>query len=189
MSPQLCSSPYLSYAGLFSAYRVERPVGKTTELLGIPTILVSRMGEDKIICAHERSFKMGMFGMFGSKKEGGVDTGEYGSDQVGMMKMLAGMPHMMRKPMMKGRLSHLLSLSEEKRQESIRDMIGAFHSPEVKDKAREKLIATRVEIISELPEEKRRTIMSSRSEALKSTQDLGSRAHYGGALKPLAIVV
>ncbi len=115
---------------------------------------------------------MGMFGMFGSKKEGGVDTGEYGSDQVGMMKMLAGMPHMMRKPMMKGRLSHLLSLSEEKRQESIRDMIGAFHSPEVKDKAREKLISTWVEIISELPEEKRRTIMSSRSEALKSAQDL-----------------
>jgi len=51
-------------------------------------------------------------------------------------------------------------------------MIGAFHSPEVKDKAREKLIATRVEIISELPEEKRCTIMSSRSEALKSAQDL-----------------
>ncbi|MCZ6535516.1 MAG: hypothetical protein O6914_06040 [Chloroflexi bacterium] len=115
---------------------------------------------------------MGLFGMFGSKKEDGVDIGGYGSDQVGMMKMLAGMPQMMRKPMMKGRLSQLLSLSEEKRQESIRDMVGAFHSPKIKDKAREKLIATRVEMIGEMPEEKRRTIMSSRAEALKTARDL-----------------
>ena len=76
---------------------------------------------------------MGMFGM-GGKKEGGYDeaSGEWGSDNVGMMKMLAGMPHMMRKPMMKGRINQLLSLTEEKRQESIRDMIGAFHSKQVK---------------------------------------------------------
>ncbi len=66
---------------------------------------------------------------------------------VGMMKMPWGVPHMMRKPMMKGRINQLLSLTEEKRQESIRDMIGAFHSAEVKDKAREKLVATRVEIV------------------------------------------
>ena len=80
---------------------------------------------------------MGMFGMFG-KKEGGYDTatGEWGGDNVGMMKMLAGMPHMMRKPMMKGRINQLLSLTEEKRQESIRDMIGAFHNTKVKPKAR-----------------------------------------------------
>ena len=88
---------------------------------------------------------MGMFGMFG-KKEGGFNetTGEWGSDNVGMMKMLAGMPHMMRKPMMKGRITQLLSLTEEQRQDSIRDMIGAFHSNKVKPKARESLVATRV---------------------------------------------
>ena len=70
---------------------------------------------------------MGMFGMFG-KKEGGFDaaTGEWGSDNIGMMKMLAGMPHMMRKPMMKGRINQLLSLTEEQRQESIRDMIDSL---------------------------------------------------------------
>ena len=70
---------------------------------------------------------MGMFGM-GSKKSGGVDpvTGEYGGDMVSMMKMLGGMPHMMRKPMMKGRINQLLSLTEEQRQVSIRDMVGAF---------------------------------------------------------------
>ena len=108
---------------------------------------------------------MGMFGM-GSKKTTGVDpnTGEWGSDNVGMMKMLAGMPHMMRKPMMKGRINQLLSLTEEKRQESIRDMIGAFHSTKVKAKARESLVATRVEIVGELSEDKRRTIISSRTE-------------------------
>ena len=91
---------------------------------------------------------MGMFGMFG-KKEGGFDaaTGEWGSDNVGMMKMLAGMPHMMRKPMMKGRINQLLSLTEEKRQESIRDMIGAFHSSKVKLGARESLVATRVALL------------------------------------------
>ena len=86
---------------------------------------------------------------------------------VGMMKMLAGMPGMMRKPMMKGRINQILSLDEEKRQESIRQMFGAFHSPKVKDKAREKLIATRVEVVGELPEDKRRTLIASRVAGLK----------------------
>ncbi len=113
---------------------------------------------------------MGMFG----KKEGGFDSakGEWGSDSVGMMKMLAGMPHMMRKPMMKGRINQLLSLTEEQRQDSIRDMIGAFHSSKIKSKASESLVATRVEIVGELSEEKRRTIISSRSEALKVAPEL-----------------
>ena len=116
---------------------------------------------------------MGMFGMFG-KKEGGYDatTGEWGSDNVGMMKMLAGMPHMMRKPMMKGRINQLLTLTEGKRQESIRDMIGAFHSTQVKPKARESLVSTRIEIVGELPEAKRRTIIASRIEALKVAPEL-----------------
>ena len=116
---------------------------------------------------------MGMFGMGGNKKTG-LDpaTGEWGSDNVGMMKMLAGMPHMMRKPMMKGRINQLLSLTEEKRQESIRDMIGAFHSKQVKPKAQESLVATRVEIVGELSEEKRRTIINSRTEALKVAPEL-----------------
>ena len=114
---------------------------------------------------------MGFMGMFGGKK---TTTGnaDWGSDMVGMMKMLGGMPHMMRKPMMKGRINQLLSLTEEKRQESIRDMIGAFHSTEVKEKTRESLVATRVEIVGELPEEKRRTIISSRTTALKVAPDL-----------------
>jgi len=113
---------------------------------------------------------MGMFG----KKDGGFDeaTGEWGSDSVGMMKMLAGMPHMMRKPMMKGRINQLLSLTEEQRQDSIRDMIGAFHSSKVKSKARESLVATRVEIVGELSDEKRRTIISSRNQALKVAPEL-----------------
>ncbi len=114
---------------------------------------------------------MGFMGMFGGEKTTTAD-GEWGSDQVGMMKMLGGMPHMMRKPMMKGRISQLLSLTEEKRQESIRGMIGAFHSPSIKEKAREHLIATRVEIVGELPEEKRRTMISSRTTALKDAPEL-----------------
>ena len=116
---------------------------------------------------------MGFMGMFGEKKTGlDPTTGEWGSDNVGMMKMLAGMPHMMRKPMMKGRINQLLALSEEKRQESIRDMIGAFHSSQVKAKARESLVATRVEIVGEMSEEKRRTIISSRTDALKVAPEL-----------------
>ena len=115
---------------------------------------------------------MGFMGMFGGGKSTGPETGDWGSDMVGMMKMLAGMPHMMRKPMMKGRVNQLLSLSEEKRQESIREMIGAFHSPQVKDKARDSLVATRVEIVGDLPEEKRRTIITSRIAALKVAPDL-----------------
>ncbi len=93
---------------------------------------------------------MGMFGMFGKKKDK-AEGGDYGSDMVGMMKMLAGMPHMMRKPMMKGRVNQLLSLPEEKRQESLRDMLGAFHSSEINDSTRDRLVATRVEIIGEAP--------------------------------------
>ena len=115
----------------------------------------------------QEEVEMSLFGKGGQKKGNGVTVEDYGGDQVGMMKMLAGMPHMMRKPMMKGRLTQLLTLTEEKRQESIRDMIGAFHSPKVKSGTRDKLIATRVEIIGELPEDKRRTIISSRAAALK----------------------
>ena len=46
--------------------------------------------------------------MFNGKKSS-VEDGEWGSDMVGMMKMLAGMPGMMRTPMMKGRINQLLS--------------------------------------------------------------------------------
>ena len=111
-------------------------------------------------------------GLFGKKKnEGGLET-EYGGDMVGMMKMIAGMPGMMRKPMMKGRLSQLLELPEEKRQESIREMMRAFHSPKIKDSAREKLITTRVEIVGEFPENQRQTIMKSRTAALRVAPEL-----------------
>ena len=110
---------------------------------------------------------MGLFGMDGNKESGATETGDWGDDMVGVMKMLAGMPHMMRKPMMKGRINQLLSLPEDKRQESIRDMIGAFTSPRVKPKAQESLVATRLEIIGELPEAERRTIIRSRRSALK----------------------
>ncbi len=114
---------------------------------------------------------MGMFGMFGKKKDK-AEGDDYGSDMVGMMKMMATMPNMMRKPMMKGRITQLLSLDEEKRQESIRDMVGAFHSTEVNDSAREKLVATRVEIIGEMSEEDRRKIMTSRAMGLKVAPQL-----------------
>ena len=115
---------------------------------------------------------MGFMGMFGGKKSTGSEGGDWGSDQVGMMKMLAGMPHTMRKPMMKGRINQLLSLTEEKRQESIREMIGAFNSPEVKSKAQESLVATRIEIVGDLPEDKRHTIIASRAAALKVAPEL-----------------
>jgi len=114
---------------------------------------------------------MGMFGMFGKKKDK-AEGDDYGSDMVGMMKMMATMPNMMRKPMMKGRINQLLSLEEERRQESIRDMIGAFHSPEVADNARDKLVATRVEIIGEMSEDDRRKIMKSRAMGLKVAPQL-----------------
>ena len=113
---------------------------------------------------------MGMFGMGGKKKGGG--EGDWGSDMVGMMGMLAGMPGMMRKPMMKGRINQLLALGEEQRQESIRQMFGAFHSPDISDKNREKLIATRVEVIGGLSEEKRRRLLTSRIEAMKTAADV-----------------
>ena len=116
---------------------------------------------------------MAMFGMFGGKKAtNGTEIGDWGDDMVGMMKMLAGMPQMMRKPMMKGRISQILSLPEERRQESIRQMFGAFHSTKVKEKARETLIATRVEIIGELSEAQRRTVMASRLAGLKPAPQL-----------------
>ena len=115
---------------------------------------------------------MGMFGMFGGKKTSGGTTGDWGDDMVGMMKMLAGMPHMMRKPMMKGRINQILALDEEKRQESIRQMFGAFHSTKINDKAREKLVATRVEIVGELPEDKRRTIIASRLAGLRAAPQI-----------------
>jgi hypothetical protein len=108
---------------------------------------------------------MGFLG-FGSKSAGA--TAELGEDLVGMMKMLAGMPGMARKPMMKMRINQLLSATEEKRQDGIRKMFAAFHSPRVSDSQREKLISTRVEVVGELTEDRRRTLMTSRKAAMKT---------------------
>ena len=48
------------------------------------------MGENKTIYVDERSFKMGIFGMFGKKKDR-AEGGDYDGDIVGMMKMMAGL--------------------------------------------------------------------------------------------------
>ncbi len=114
---------------------------------------------------------MGIFGMFGKRKDR-VEGGDNGGDMVGMMKMMTGMPDTMRKPMMKGRLTQLLSLPEERRHESIRNMIGAFHSPEIADGDRDRLITTRVEIVGEMSEDDRRTMMMSRTMALKDAPQM-----------------
>ena len=111
---------------------------------------------------------MGMFGMFGGKKHGDLE-GEMGP---GMVNMLAGMPGMMRKQMMKGRLNQLLTLNEDKRQETMLGMFSSFHNPSVKQSNREKVIATRVEIIGELTEDKRRTLIKSRLVALRKNPDI-----------------
>ena len=110
---------------------------------------------------------MGLFGMGGKKAD--ALEGEMGP---GMVNMLAGMPGMMRKQMMKGRINQLLTLSEDKRQETIIGMFRSFHNSQVKDKNREKVIATRVEITGELSEEKRRSLMQSRIAALKTSPEL-----------------
>jgi len=99
---------------------------------------------------------MGIFGMFGKKNDRG-EGGDYGGDMVGLMKMMAEMPDTTRKPMMKSRLTQILSLPEERRRKSIRQMVGAFHSPEIADGDRDRLIATRVEIVGEMSEDHRRT--------------------------------
>ena len=113
---------------------------------------------------------MGLFGMFGGKKGGAVaEEGEMGP---GMVNMLAGMPGMMRKQMMKGRLNQLLTLEEQKRQESILGMFASFHSDQVKQSNREKVIATRTEVIGEMKEEQRRTLMTSRMAAMKQRPEL-----------------
>ncbi|MCH7554063.1 MAG: hypothetical protein IIC82_08715, partial [Chloroflexi bacterium] len=89
-----------------------------------------------------------------------------------MVNMLAGMPGMMRKQMMKGRLNQLLTLNEDKRQETMLGMFSSFHNPSVKQSNREKVITTRVEIIGELTEEKRRTLIKSRLVALRKNPDI-----------------
>ena len=112
---------------------------------------------------------MGLLGMFRGKNNGDVEEGSMGP---GMVNMLAGMPGMMRKQMVKGRISQLLTLSEDKRQETILGMFASFHDKGVKESNREKVIATRIEVIGELPEDKRRTIMASRIAAMKQRPDL-----------------
>ena len=51
-------------------------------------------------------------------------------------------------------------------------MFGAFHNSKINDKTREKLITTRVEVVGELPEDKRRTLIASRIAALKDAPQL-----------------
>ena len=51
-------------------------------------------------------------------------------------------------------------------------MVGAFHSPEIADGDLDRLITTRVEIIGEMSEDHRRTMMISRIMALKDVPQL-----------------
>ena len=113
---------------------------------------------------------MGLFGMFGGNK--GATAVQEGEMVPGMVNMLAGMPGMMRKQMMKGRINQLLTLPEARRRESIIGMFSGFHHPKVNEKNRSKVIATRVEIVGELAEDKRRTIITSRIAALKDRPEL-----------------
>lgn len=89
-----------------------------------------------------------------------------------MMNEIAGMPETMRKQMMKGRLEQLLALPDESRLTAMRGMITAIHNSKVKEGDREKLIATRTEIIGEFSEDRRRNMMMSRMQALKDQPDL-----------------
>ncbi len=89
-----------------------------------------------------------------------------------MINEIAGMPDAMRKQMMKGRLEQMLVLPDDQRLSAMKGLISATFDPKVKDSDREKLIATRTEIIGEFSEERRRTIMMSRMNALMDAPDL-----------------
>ncbi len=89
-----------------------------------------------------------------------------------MMNEIAGMPDSMRKQMMKGRLEQLLALSDENRAQAMQGMIAAILDRKVKESDREKLITTRTEIIGEFSEDRRRTMMMSRMQAMKDHPDL-----------------
>lgn len=89
-----------------------------------------------------------------------------------MLNEMAGMPDSMRKQMMRGRLEQLLALPDERRLPAVQGLIAAIHDRKVKDSDREKLVATRTEIIGEFSEEKRRGIMVARAQALKEDPDL-----------------
>ncbi len=89
-----------------------------------------------------------------------------------MMNEVAGMPDSMRKQMMKGRLEQLLALSDENRPQAMQSMIAAIHDGKVKESDRENLVATRTEIIGEFSEDRRRTMMMSRMQAMKDHPDL-----------------
>ena len=89
-----------------------------------------------------------------------------------MMNEIAGMPDSMRKQMMKGRLEQLLALPDENRPQAMQSMIAAIHDRKVKVGDRENLIATRTEIIGEFSEDRRRTMMMSRMQAMKDHPDL-----------------
>ncbi len=89
-----------------------------------------------------------------------------------MLSEMAGMPDSMRKQMMRGRLEQLLALPDERRLPALRGLIAAFHDRKIKESDREKLVATRIEVIGEFPEEKRRGIMVARTQAMKEDPDL-----------------
>ena len=89
-----------------------------------------------------------------------------------MLNEIAGMPDTMRKQMMKGRLEQILTLPDESRVAAIRGMITALHDSKIKGGDREKLIAARNEIIGEFSEDRRRSIMMSRMQALNDQPDL-----------------
>lgn len=120
---------------------------------------------------------MGLFGWFGKKKtasakEETMGPGSEGGMSPDMMIELAGMPDAARKQMIKGRLEQLLVLSDDQRPRAMQGMISAIFDPKVKESDREKLVATRTEIIGEFSEDRRRTMMMSRMTALMDAPDL-----------------
>ena len=67
-----------------------------------------------------------------------------------MLNEIAGMPDSMRKQMMKGRLEQLLALPDERRLPAMQGLIAAIHDRKIKESDREKLIATRTEIMARI---------------------------------------
>ena len=90
----------------------------------------------------------------------------------------------MRKQMMKARLDQLLALPEEGRQEALRGLAAGFLDPKISKGVREDLIATRTEIIGELSEDRRRTLMMSVMQGFKDDPD-SAEADRGAVEKVL----
>ena len=97
---------------------------------------------------------------------------------VNIIATLAGLPEFLRRPMLRARVSEFSDLSAEDKSAVIRNALDA--SPTIPFDVFAKLLYTWLEIVSDLPDSRRRELLESYAEQIVSHPESAVRLHLDG---------